>query len=139
MLRHVTEDEVRNLLTMKDALRLVEAAFRDRAAGLAVDIPRERSRTPLGTLHVLQGASTAIGIAGLKSYYVRPEGRTFLVTLIDARTGAALGLVEAHWLGVMRTGAATGVATRALSRSDSSVLGCIGAGQQMTTQIEAVC
>ena len=139
MVRRFSEDDVRRVLTMKDALRAVERAFRDRAAGQAVDTPRARTRSSLGTLHILQGAAPALGVVGFRAFHARPDRRTDFVVLIDATKGGLLAVVDSYWLGVMGAGAATGVATRALARSDSTTLGCIGAGPRMVAQIEAVC
>src|SRR5690625_855497 len=78
------------------------------------------------------------GIYGHKSYNASPRGIEFLVILYyaDGRPGV---VIEADRLGQLRTGAASGVASRALARPDSKVLGVIGSGYQMRTQVEAVC
>jgi alanine dehydrogenase len=47
-------------------------------------------------------------------------------------------LIEANYLGQMRTGAATGVATRVLARADARTAGIVGTGLQARTQLEAV-
>ena len=49
-----------------------------------------------------------------------------------------LALIEANLLGALRTGAASGVATRALARAEASTLGLIGTGKQARTQLLAV-
>jgi ornithine cyclodeaminase/alanine dehydrogenase-like protein (mu-crystallin family) len=46
--------------------------------------------------------------------------------------------MEADYLGQMRTGAATGVATRHMSRPDSHIVGLIGTGLQARSQLAAV-
>ena len=58
--------------------------------------------------------------------------------LSDSRTGDLLAIVEANRLGQLRTGAATGVATRFMSRPDAATVGVIGSGFQARTQLEAV-
>lgn len=59
------------------------------------------------------------------------------VLLVDPTSGAALSVIEATWLTRVRTGAGVGVATRALAREDSAVLGLIGAGNLAFHQVEA--
>jgi ornithine cyclodeaminase/alanine dehydrogenase-like protein (mu-crystallin family) len=49
-----------------------------------------------------------------------------------------LALIEADRLGQMRTGAASGVATKYLARRDAVTAGIIGSGGQARTQVEAV-
>jgi ornithine cyclodeaminase/alanine dehydrogenase len=62
-----------------------------------------------------------------------------VVLLHDARTGKPLALMDAEQLTAMRTGAASGVATRLLAREDASVATVLGSGAQAGTQLLAVC
>lgn len=139
MVRYISERDVARLLGMPDAIACVERAFRDRAEGRAVDVPRERTKTPFGSLHVLQAASTAINSVGFKAYFPGRAARTFLVHLIDLDSGRLRAIVEADEMGIRRTGAATAVATRALSRPEASVVACFGSGRHALTQLRAVC
>jgi hypothetical protein len=50
-----------------------------------------------------------------------------------------VAVIESDLLGQLRTGAASGIATRALARPGAKILGCIGTGKQARTQIAAVC
>ena len=47
--------------------------------------------------------------------------------------------MDAGFLTAMRTGAASGVATKYLAREDASSVGVFGAGVQARTQLRAVC
>ena len=69
MIRYIKEKEVEQILTMPLAVSLVEAALRARAEGGAVDVPRVRTRTSAGTLHVMQAAAPALKLIGYKAYY----------------------------------------------------------------------
>ncbi len=140
MVRYLSEADIRSVLTMPMAIERVEQAFIDRAHGKAFDIPRRRTRQPGGHLHIVQGAAPEINTIGYKAYYVRPDrSRTFLVHLINHAQGNLEAILEANWMGQMRTGAATGVAARYLSRPESSVVGLFGSGRHAVTQLEAVC
>ncbi len=140
MVRYIREHEVEQILTMAKAVALVEQALRDRAEGRAVDVPRVRTRTAAGTLHILQGASSALKMTGYKAYYsARGKKTTYHVNLFDADSGKLIAIIEASQLGMVRTGAASGVATRYLARKDAAVVGMIGAGKQATGQLQAVC
>jgi len=57
----------------------------------------------------------------------------------DAKTGATLSVMDGTYITAMRTGAASGVATKYLARTDASTVGIIGAGVQARTQLVAVC
>ena len=139
MLRYLTETHVKQLLTMPMAVSLVEEALRARAAGRATDVPRVRTRTPQGTLHVLQAASQDLNRIGFKAYYSSSTGTRFHVHLYDLAKGPHEAMVEANYLGIVRTGAASGVATRYLAREDASIVAAIGAGRQAVGQLEAIC
>lgn len=139
MIRYLTENDVKQLLTMPMAVRLVEEALKARAEGRATDVPRVRTRVPEGTLHVLQASARDLNRVGYKAYYTSSTGTRFHVHLYDMAKGPLEAMVEANHLGVIRTGAASGVATRYLAREDASIVAMIGAGRQAVGQLEAVC
>ena len=139
MVRYIKEKEVEQILTMPKAVELVEQALRDRAEGRAVDVPRERTRLPDATLHILQGAAPELNVIGYKAYVTTPKGTQYYVHLFNIDSGKLAAVIEAGHLGMVRTGAASGVATRYLAREDAAVVGMIGAGKQAVGQLEAVC
>lgn len=135
----LSENDVKNLLTVEMALEAVESAHRDLANGQAIDTPRARSRLPQTVLHILQGALPAQGVIGYKAYTSNKSGNRFLVHLFDAATGRLKAVIEADYLGMIRTGAASGVAARWLARPDASVAGVFGAGWQAEGHVRAIC
>jgi alanine dehydrogenase len=54
-------------------------------------------------------------------------------------TGELLAMMEADKLGQMRTGAASGIATKYLARDDAKTVGIYGTGWQAQSQLAAVC
>lgn len=135
----IREADVAPLLPMPDAIAAVEAALADLAADRASNRPRQRVPLANGLLHVMSAALPARGMAGLKAYTsVRGGPARFHVLLYDADSGRLAAVIEADRLGQIRTGAATGVATKHLAPAGASMLGVIGTGWQARTQIEAV-
>ncbi len=135
---YLREQEVEKLLTMRDALRLVEDALRDFGNGDAQNQPRQRIRAPQGVLHLMPAGLFTRGYMGFKAYTsFRGEAR-FYFHLFDANTGAYLAIMEANRLGQMRTGAASGVATKFLARKNAKTIGIIGTGWQAESQLHAV-
>jgi ornithine cyclodeaminase/alanine dehydrogenase-like protein (mu-crystallin family) len=61
------------------------------------------------------------------------------VTLLNPETGETLSVMDAGYLTAVRTGAASGVATKHLARPDAHVVAVFGAGTQGRTQLEAIC
>jgi ornithine cyclodeaminase/alanine dehydrogenase-like protein (mu-crystallin family) len=135
----LTEKDVTELLDMNTALAAVEEVFRDQATGEAVNRPRNRVATPTSQLSYMVASDKRLGIYGLKTYTVSPKGARFLVTLYDAATGDLLAMMEADKLGQMRTGAASGIATKFLARADADTVGIYGTGWQAESQLMAVC
>ena len=121
------------------ALEAMEQAHKALAEHRAIDVPRARIHLPTGSQHVLQAAAPDLGYIGFKYYYTRPTGRSFYVHLISTETAQLEAIIEAVWMSMVRTGAASGVATKHLANPDASVLGQIGAGYQSASQLEAVC
>jgi ornithine cyclodeaminase len=135
----LSEADIKQLLTMDLALEAVEAAHRAHGTGRAIDIPRQRTRVPTASLHILQGALLDEGVMGYKAYTVSKEGARFLVHLFDAASGRLLAVIEADYLGMMRTGATGGLAAKLLARENAATVGVFGAGWQAQSQVEALC
>src|ERR1700740_1008758 len=135
----LTEADVRRLLTMPMAIAAVEESFQRLAAGNGIMPPRQRLHIPgKSYLHYMAAADATGGYMGLKIYSSAKEGLRFIVPLFNVTTGDLAAVIEADFLGQVRTGAASGVATRWMSREDSRVVGIIGTGLQARTQLEAV-
>ena len=140
MVRYLSEKDVEQLLTMPLALELVEQAFRDRALGRAVDVPRVRTRIPGSTLHIMQAGAPALKLVGYKAYFhAAGKGTSYYLHLYNSDTGKLDAIIQSSRIGWIRTGAASGVATRCLARENAAVLGMIGAGKQLMGQLEAMC
>jgi alanine dehydrogenase len=132
------ESDVEQLLTMSTTLELIERVHREYSTGNAIDVPRERTRLPKAALHILQGAVPSAGVFGYKAYTSSREGIRFLVYAFNAERGNLDAIVEANHLGMMRTGAAGGVAAKWLARADAKVAGIFGSGWQAQGQLEAL-
>jgi len=75
---------------------------------------------------------------GLKIYSIARGAARFVVLLYKSTTGEMVALIEADALGQIRTGAASGVATKYLANEDAGDVGIIGTGYQARSQLEAV-
>src|SRR2546427_5339864 len=139
MTLHISEAEVRAVLTMPMAVEAIEEISRKQATGEVVVHPRRRFELPGGGFfHYMAAADFSLGFVAMKQYtYVRGELR-FLVPLYEMATGDLLAMIEADYMGQLRTGAGTGVATKYLARRNSRVAAIIGTGGQAKTQLETV-
>ena len=135
---------IREGVPIADMLDAVEAAYRDVAAGRDRSPVRTRVELPNGDLLLMPGVRDGGGGATVKLVTVTPAnpGRGLptihaLVVWLDAETGRPIALIDGETLTAMRTGAASGVATRLLARTDASTLAIIGAGGQAEWQLRA--
>lgn len=137
---YLSEDDVAWLLDIDTAIECVEEAFRQWGADLAENQPRRRVAAGNGAmLHVLSAGAEYLGYAGYKAYTTSRAGARFQFGLFDVRNGQPAALIEANLLGQMRTGAASGVATKYMARPDAKIVGCFGTGFQARAQLKAVC
>jgi len=131
------EADVEKLVTTETALHAVEQAFRMHGEGTAENAPRRRCRLERGFLHVM--SASLPDVAGLKGYTTVAGTARFHVYLYAGDDGRLLSIMEANKLGQMRTGAASGIATRYMARQDASRVGIFGTGWQARSQLEGVC
>lgn len=122
------------------ALERVEECFRRLGDGRMINHPRRRiGLDNRAMLHAMDAGDNESGLFAAKIYATRPKvGAHFVVVLFDAETTLPLASIEADDLGRLRTGAASGVATKLLAPQSASSLGLIGAGWQAETQLEAI-
>ncbi len=137
----LTEREVVELLPMNECIDVLDEAFAHAGAGQVEIKPRSRIRMPNGFFHFMSASDAEHGVFGYKAYpsFAGPGGSKFLVMLYDFETGQLLALLEAGRLGQIRTGAASGLATRYMAKADASTVAVFGSGFQARTQLEAVC
>lgn len=134
----LTERDVIELFPMERALERVEASFRAQHGDQATNRSRERIFLPHLSLHYMAAAIPEENVLGMKVYTVARGSFRFVVLLFNSESGDLLALIEADHLGRIRTGAASGVATKFMARQDASQVGLIGTGRQAHTQLEAV-
>jgi alanine dehydrogenase len=133
------EKHVRQLLSIRDTVALLENAFSALAGGGAFNQPRSRLNFPHGVLNYLAAATPYNGVFGYKTYTTSRERVRYMIVLFSVRDGQLLALIEANWLGAIRTGAASALATKHLARPEATVVGLIGAGNQAVTQLMGMC
>ena len=138
-------EAIRAAVPISDLLDAVETAYRDVAEGRDRSPIRSRVSLAGGDLLMMPGVRDGGSGTSVKLVTVMPgnAGRGLptihaLVVWLDAATGRPLALLDGETVTAMRTGAASGVATRLLARTDAAVLTVIGAGGQAEWQIRAV-
>jgi alanine dehydrogenase len=135
------EECVTSLVTMDDALEVLDELFREQGRDRVVNVPRVRAPVKGGILRITTAVLSYRGYYGIKissnAVSSKHVGRMFCLYKED---GAQLcAIMQVYGMGAIRTGAASGIATKYLANPDAATLGVIGAGPQARTQTLAIC
>jgi ornithine cyclodeaminase/alanine dehydrogenase len=142
----LTEREIRQSITMADAIAAIEEACREQAAGQALYAERVNMRVPNGWMRLMPAALLTSGVMGYKEFHLtqsveRPESLAhvrYAFHLFDYHRGHQLAMLDANYLTAIRTGAASGAATKYMAPPDARRVGVIGSGAEARSQLEAV-
>jgi ornithine cyclodeaminase/alanine dehydrogenase-like protein (mu-crystallin family) len=141
----ISGDALRRAVPIGDVIDAVDRAYRDVVAGRDRSPIRAHVPIPLGDLLLMPGTVTgAAGFTVKLVTVVEANAARALPTVqavvvwFSAATGAPLAMIDGPTLTAMRTGAASGVATRLLARRDARTLALLGVGAQAEWQLRAV-
>ena len=139
--------DITQALSMSEAIEIVKNAF--------LQLSNKQAQSPVRTALKLKNAGEAALMMpaflretqalGAKIVTVFPQNPSqglsavqALVVLFDAATGGPSAILEGTHLTRLRTGAATGAATKVLARWDAKKLALFGAGGQAFYQVQGV-
>jgi ornithine cyclodeaminase/alanine dehydrogenase-like protein (mu-crystallin family) len=165
----LSNEEIGQVVTMKDTMEALEILYRELGEGTAVTAPRSDVHSPTAAarnaegpmahyLKSMSGASPHFGTAALRFSSdivawrdsgggMRREklptlpGKRWMgiVLLFSSADGELLAIMNDGVLQRFRVGGANGVATRHMARRNAETVGLIGSGWQAGTQVMAVC
>lgn len=165
----INNEEIDQLLTMKDTMEALEILYREMGQGIAVTASRSDVHSPTAAaqsaegpmahyLKSMSGASPHFGTAALRfssdivawrdsgggmrreKLPMLPGNRWMgIVMLFSSANGELLAIMNDGVLQRFRVGGANGVATKYLARQNAETVGLIGSGWQAGTQVMAVC
>jgi len=157
----IKNEQMEDLVPMTEEIEVIETAYREMGEGKAVNAPRARLRVQApgkeeGTQYYFNNIMGLV--PGIKSMALRidssfsredrvgdstrrvyPGNFVGMVFLFDMETCELLAIMDDHIPSVLRVAATSGVAMKALARSDASVMGLLGSGEQARTQVLAAC
>jgi len=144
----LSRTDLKTVLTMRETIAAVEEAFRELASGTATMPTRIGLSIPdkdgwMGAMPAYLSHAGTLTTKIVASYRDNPSKYGLptvmaLIVLNDPETGKPEAVLEGTFTTAMRTGAASGVATKHLARKDTKVVGIFGAGIQARTQLEAI-
>lgn len=143
----LNDADVDRLLPMKDALDVMEQAFRSKSEGHLISPPRYYVPFPSGSLvFTVGGDDERAAVVGFRVYNTFPGAtedggdhpeRTQATMVFDARSGTLRGTILGTRLGVLRTSAIGGTAMKYLANPAADRIGFLGSGLQAKAQLEA--
>ncbi|MDE3112611.1 MAG: ornithine cyclodeaminase family protein [Chloroflexota bacterium] len=158
----LTNEDVLRVLDPRACIDALEIAFRDLAAGEAVNRPRSHTYTPLGDGHwylfkSMDGSVPRLGVHAIRlssdhTYEHTVDGKrrrdkiplapgarfVGLVLLFDIHTLEPLAILQDGELQRMRVGCTSALAAKHLARPDARRVALIGSGWQAETQLVAL-
>ncbi len=159
MVRLVRPEELKGVISYKDAIKAVETAFREWGKNPVLNNPRQRTHTPDGVrVSIHHGAAPFLGMTGYMSHcellkqFPDHQKSVFhghpVTVLYDASTAELRAILVgnptsqelpiSHAATELRTAATSAVGTAALARKDARILGLFGAGNQARAHLVAL-
>ena len=143
----ISENEVRGLLDLDELISALEQAHIQFSAGkvvmpvrLVVPLPEIHGR--ITSMPAFMSEGRALGIKIISYFRDNPkEGLPPIlatISLYSAESGKLLVLMDGVYVTAIRTACASAMATKALARPETPVLGILGAGTQARTHIRAL-
>jgi len=134
---YLTRADIEPLANMADAIAVLEDAFSKWGKPGAFNLERRRMPRPGGKMaHILGGGAPGGGYFGIRT---TGGGIANTILLFSEKAGGVEALIDCSLISELRTGAASGVATKLLARQDARQVGIIGSGKTAFRQLEAVC
>jgi len=147
-IRVLSGKQIREAVRMTDIIDAVETAFIELSTG-APEMPIRSHISidrPEGTALFMPSYMKPAEMIGVKTVTLFEDNRQSgipyiqgMVNILDGNNGSPLAVLDGMVITALRTGAASGLATRLLAREDCRVCTVFGAGVQGRTQLEAVC
>jgi ornithine cyclodeaminase len=138
----ITEEDQKLAITMEEVMKVVEVALVEYSEGRTVTPVRMALNSSNGTSLFMPSLVESASSLGVKFVSVYPTNKEKTIhgvmILSDVTTGEPLALLEASYLTLLRTGAASGIATKYLSKEKAKVVAVIGTGRQARGLIQAI-
>lgn len=143
----LSKQDIRQVISMRDAVELMKTAFRELTEGraqvplrLGVDVDPGKAVTLL--MPAYMPGIPALGFKVVSIFQENPtrglDTAQAIVCMIDPETGVPQAILNGAYITALRTGAVSGASTDLMARRDATHVVVIGAGVQGVTQAAAV-
>lgn len=144
----ISTKDIKSSVNISEIIPVIKDAFEQLSAGKAVvpirtNIPFKDEGCDALVMPAYLPDSDLVGVKLITLVESNPKNGLplahALITVMDAKNGLPLAILDGEYLTALRTGAASGVATDLLARKNSQTVAIFGAGVQGRTQLQAVC
>lgn len=143
----IKSSEIKKHFSMPEAIDAMEEAFSSLSSGKSFVPLRYVTSMAGGALNLMlkPAAVDSLNRAAIKIITQKEMGAVRgipaivgIVLVLDTETGEILSIMDGEYLTALRTGAASGLATKYFAREDAETVAIFGCGTQGKTQLEAV-
>jgi ornithine cyclodeaminase/alanine dehydrogenase len=135
----LSDAEVREACEMSALVDAIERALEIEARGGVQLVPRVNFGLEQGFFRVMPAVIEELDVMGFKAFDAKFPTARYLIAVFRPSTGELDCLLDAAYLTAARTGATTGVATRAMTAQDGCLeVGVIGSGLEAETNLAGV-
>lgn len=130
---------LKGVLSMREAIDLLERAFAREAGGRTSVSPKFVTDFEAGSMRILFASDPESGYATMKAYHtIKGAGTRYVVSLYRLQDGELLALLDGQLITDLRTGACSGVIARRVPMAAPVTVGVIGSGNQARKQLECL-
>jgi alanine dehydrogenase len=143
----IKSSEIKQYFTMPEAIDAMAEAFEKLASGGSY-VPQRYVTTLAGgslTMLLKPVSVDLLNRAAVKVLTQKEMGAVHgipaivgIVLLFDTKTGEIISMMDGEYLTALRTGAASGLATKYFAKKDAGTVAVFGCGAQGRTQLQAV-
>ena len=127
------------VISMRDAISLLEATLPHESAGNTTVSPKFITDFESGSIRILFAADREGGYCAMKAYHsIKGFGPRYVVLLYRISDGELVAMLDGRLITDLRTGAASGVIARRVAIDGPVTVGIIGSGNQARTQLESL-
>ena len=143
----LSEKEVRNIIEIKDLVRVLEEAHVQYSTGKAIMpvrqvVPLAQIKGRITSMPAYLSEANALGMKVVTYFEENPKSGLpsilATISLYSPETGRLTALMDGSYVTAIRTACASAMATKALANSETPIMGILGAGVQARAHIRAL-
>jgi ornithine cyclodeaminase len=133
----IRESEVESLISLPESIDAIRSALATGAGTGLMSLSKSLATWPGGSLHSLGASWPNQGFAGFKTWINTTNGAQSVFNLFDTTAGRLVAIIDARYLGRLRTAAVASLAIQSLATPGAKRVALLGTGRQAMMQAAA--